>query len=246
MTYTLLAPCGSALPGFPWGHYPSGGIHRALDFPVDTGTPVRCANTAVVIRAGWDDGGFGWHVRVRLSNDHFVIYGHLSKLAVKAGQNVSRGQVIGYSGSTGRSTGPHLHMEVRRLLYDPRTAYDFTKMLVYPIKFVPPAREDFSRIVTVDDEALRVGKWSSSAGTFNRRLWSWLWHEGGPGGQKYVRDNAAAWDAEPASLFGWESVKAMRRLYKTLDYRHGGYSNSASSATYPGTACLRALGLRKD
>lgn len=88
------------------------GSHNGLDFGIPEGTPIYAAAGGVVIRAGMDSTGYGLHVR--LQHEGFAtIYGHLRSTAVKAGQQVKAGQVIGESGNTGNSTGPHLHFEVR-------------------------------------------------------------------------------------------------------------------------------------
>lgn len=118
------APAGST-----WGHYKSGGVHKALDFPTPTGTPVRAPLSGMAMRAGWDTTGFGTSIRSRDSDGNYSIFGHMSRLLVGAGQSFSRGQVIGLSGNTGNSSGPHLHYERRHVLYDPSTSFNFTSAL---------------------------------------------------------------------------------------------------------------------
>jgi murein DD-endopeptidase MepM/ murein hydrolase activator NlpD len=68
--------------------------------------------SGVVIRAGWDPWGLGLHVRIDHGNGYITIYGHMSRLDVSYGQEVDRGQIIGIMGSTGNSTGPHVHFMV--------------------------------------------------------------------------------------------------------------------------------------
>ena len=116
-------------PSFPWGRYPSGGWHPALDYAVRVGTPVRSPYDATILRTGWDSGGFGTHIRQRNAHGTFTILGHLLSDLVDVGQRVRQGQVIAFSGNTGNSTGPHLHEEERRALYSKATAFDFTKGL---------------------------------------------------------------------------------------------------------------------
>lgn len=89
-----------------------GAFHAGIDIAAAYGTPVRAAADGDVSRAGF---GTGYGREVVLDHGHSVstVYGHLSAMAVVAGDHVTRGQVIGYVGESGRSTGPHLHYEVR-------------------------------------------------------------------------------------------------------------------------------------
>jgi murein DD-endopeptidase MepM/ murein hydrolase activator NlpD len=87
-------------------------FHSGVDLAAPTGTPIRAASDGVVTSAGWN-GGYGLLVSLGHGGNRETRYGHLSRLAVTAGQSVKRGEVIGYVGSTGRSTGPHLHYELR-------------------------------------------------------------------------------------------------------------------------------------
>lgn len=90
--------------------------HRAIDFAVMTGTRVMCAQVGRVISVRDSEHGYGVHVRVEHSidgEDRTTIYAHLSKYNVKPGDILQIGAVIGLSGNTGNSSGPHLHFEVR-------------------------------------------------------------------------------------------------------------------------------------
>ena len=87
--------------------------HHGLDFPARTGTPVTAAGRGVVRSAGWNSGGYGNLVVVTHRLGFETYYAHLSSVAAVPGQVVSGGVVIGAVGSTGHSTGPHLHFEVR-------------------------------------------------------------------------------------------------------------------------------------
>ena len=87
-------------------------MHTGLDFRGDTGDPVRATADGKVTVAGWN-GGYGRMVEIDHGNGLITRYGHLSAISVKVGQRVRAGQVIGKIGSTGRSTGPHLHYETR-------------------------------------------------------------------------------------------------------------------------------------
>ncbi|OEJ34638.1 transglycosylase family protein [Streptomyces subrutilus] len=90
----------------------SSGYHTGVDFPVATGTAVKSVGPGQVVSAGWA-GAYGYQVVIRHTDGRFSQYAHLSALGVKAGQQVSGGQRIGRSGSTGNSSGPHLHFEMR-------------------------------------------------------------------------------------------------------------------------------------
>jgi murein DD-endopeptidase MepM/ murein hydrolase activator NlpD len=90
-------------------------MHRGTDFAAGTGTPILAAGDGTVVRAG-RFGSYGNYVRIRHANGYETAYAHMSRFArgMRAGAHVRQGQVIGYVGTTGRSTGPHLHYEVLR------------------------------------------------------------------------------------------------------------------------------------
>ncbi|MFI0503862.1 transglycosylase family protein [Streptomyces albogriseolus] len=109
-----VAPVSAAL-GTPYhktGSSWSKGYHTGVDFPVPTGTPVKSVGAGTVVAAGWE-GSFGYQVVVRHADGRYSQYAHLSAISVRNGQSVGAGQRIGRSGSTGNSSGPHLHFEVR-------------------------------------------------------------------------------------------------------------------------------------
>lgn len=85
--------------------------HRAIDYAASYGTPIRSVGDGTVVFAGWD-GSYGNKVSIRHNGTYSTNYAHMSGFAVKSGQKVSQGQTIGYVGSTGFSTGPHLHYEM--------------------------------------------------------------------------------------------------------------------------------------
>ena len=93
--------------GYRWGR-----MHEGIDIAVPEGTPVRAAKSGTVILASYY-GGYGNYICVDHGGGLSTCYAHLSGYASSTGQRVSQGQVIGYSGNTGSSTGPHLHFEVR-------------------------------------------------------------------------------------------------------------------------------------
>jgi murein DD-endopeptidase MepM/ murein hydrolase activator NlpD len=87
-------------------------MHTGLDFRASTGEPARATANGKVVKAGWH-GGYGRMVEIDHGNGLTTRYGHLSAIRVKIGESVRIGQTIGDVGSTGRSTGPHLHYETR-------------------------------------------------------------------------------------------------------------------------------------
>src|SRR6185295_17077144 len=90
-------------------------MHRGTDFAAPIGTPILAAGEGVVERAG-PFSSFGNYVRIRHGNGYETAYAHMSRFArgLRPGMRVRQGQIIGYVGTTGRSTGPHLHYEVLR------------------------------------------------------------------------------------------------------------------------------------
>jgi murein DD-endopeptidase MepM/ murein hydrolase activator NlpD len=88
--------------------------HRALDIAAWTGVEVKAADSGYVVESGWSDEGYGNYVVIDHRNGFQTLYGHLSRIFVTAGNSVGKGTVIGLMGSTGHSTGPHLHFEVRQ------------------------------------------------------------------------------------------------------------------------------------
>ncbi len=89
----------------------SGRMHRGIDIAAPTGTPIRAAQEGVVSFAGWK-GGYGHTLEIRHGRGRTTRFAHQSELLVTEGQRVREGQLIGRVGSTGSSTGPHLHFEV--------------------------------------------------------------------------------------------------------------------------------------
>ncbi len=88
-------------------------FHTGIDYPAPSGTPVVSAGSGRVTFAGWSAGGWGNLVTVAHRGGARTLYAHLSRVAVRVGQRVEAGQRIGRVGASGRSTGPHLHFEVR-------------------------------------------------------------------------------------------------------------------------------------
>lgn len=91
-----------------WGRF-----HSGIDIAASTGTPIYAADGGTVSYSAFNNGGYGNLVKVNHGGGMVTFYAHMSSRAVSSGQSVSKGQLLGYVGSTGNSTGPHLHFEVR-------------------------------------------------------------------------------------------------------------------------------------
>ena len=102
------APFGSRIDPITGGHE----FHKGIDLNGETGDPIHAAADGIVMRSGYDTGGYGNVVDIDHGNGYFTRYGHCSKLLVKVGDLVHAGDVIAKVGSTGHSTGSHLHFEV--------------------------------------------------------------------------------------------------------------------------------------
>ena len=109
-------PCSGPITSYyGWRVHPIFGTrkyHSGMDIAVDYGTPIHAAAAGVVVYSGWM-GGYGYAIMIDHGGGLVTIYGHNSSLAVSEGQRVSQGQLVAYAGSTGYSTGPHCHFEVR-------------------------------------------------------------------------------------------------------------------------------------
>jgi murein DD-endopeptidase MepM/ murein hydrolase activator NlpD len=88
-------------------------MHRGTDFAAPKGTPIMASGTGIIVRARWCGGG-GNCIKIKHNSVYSTVYAHMSKFAkgIKTGVRVKQGTIIGYVGSTGKSTGPHLHYEV--------------------------------------------------------------------------------------------------------------------------------------
>ncbi|MBD0352544.1 MAG: M23 family metallopeptidase, partial [Flavisolibacter sp.] len=89
-------------------------MHAGLDFTAPQGTPIYATADGVVKLAGFSDGGYGNHVIVNHGYGYETLYGHMVRIKARVGQKIERGEIIGYVGSTGKSTGPHCHYEVHK------------------------------------------------------------------------------------------------------------------------------------
>jgi hypothetical protein len=107
--------------GFVWpanNHFISGNDywsgHLGIDIAAGTGAPIYAADSGVVVYAGGISGGYGNMIMIDHGNGYHTLYAHLSSINVYCGQSVGQGSLIGLAGSTGNSTGPHLHFEIRQ------------------------------------------------------------------------------------------------------------------------------------
>jgi murein DD-endopeptidase MepM/ murein hydrolase activator NlpD len=93
--------------GWRWGR-----MHHGIDIAAPVGTPILASSSGTVEFAGWNEGGYGYMVELRHADGSLTRYAHASQLLVQQGQSVTQGEAIALVGSTGRSTGPHLHFEI--------------------------------------------------------------------------------------------------------------------------------------
>ena len=131
-------------------------MHKGVDFAAPTGTPIIAAGSGVVTRSGWN-GSYGRYIRIRHNSTYDTAYAHMSRIArgVTPGARVEQGQVIGYVGSTGRSTGPHLHYEI---LVNNRKVNPLTVSLPTGEKVPAELIEDFrDQVELVEAEMIATG-----------------------------------------------------------------------------------------
>ena len=150
---------GFAFRGYRW--------HYGMDLDLETGDSVKSAFDGVVRISAWDGGGYGNYILVRHYNGLETIYGHLSKALVPVGTFVKAGQLIGYGGSTGRSTGSHLHFEVRYQgnPINPALMYDFPDYKLRKDNFTITAAlfNYYSRAVGRSRSRSRISRGSSGS-----------------------------------------------------------------------------------
>ncbi|MEO8086038.1 MAG: M23 family metallopeptidase [Bacteroidota bacterium] len=127
--------------GFGWRIHPiykTEKMHSGMDFTAPVGTPIHATGNGTVSKIEYDGRGYGNNVIINHGWGFESLYGHMSKIAVRPGQKISRGDLIGYVGSTGASTGPHLHYEVRKggnpvnpanFYYNDLTPEEYEKMM---------------------------------------------------------------------------------------------------------------------
>jgi murein DD-endopeptidase MepM/ murein hydrolase activator NlpD len=134
--------------GFGYRNAPTRGAsrnHKGIDIPGPVGTPIYATADGIVGRAQWV-GGYGKYVEIEHGNAMQTRYGHLSAMNVVSGQRIRKGDVLGYMGSTGRSTGSHLHYEVR-----------IAGEAVNPMAFLSPVKAEANVLLaakTADSKAM--------------------------------------------------------------------------------------------
>lgn len=124
--YQITQPYGMIVPGVTYKDRP----HTGIDYGCPEGTPVLASADGVVQYCGNDPAGYGKHVIILHNDNKATLYAHLNDRNVVLKQKVKQGDVIGHSGNTGCSTGPHLHFEARRVWNDWRSHQD-------PVTFLP-------------------------------------------------------------------------------------------------------------
>lgn len=123
-----------------YGETYTSAFHTGIDYACPVTTPILASEAGQVMFSGWDNTGFGYCVIIKHDDGNATLYAHLTMVVCKIGQKVERSQIIGYSGSTGNSTGPHLHFEARKVWNDYKSHFD-------PMNLP---------LMTVDDKALET------------------------------------------------------------------------------------------
>lgn len=151
--------------GYRWRRW-----HYGTDLDLQTGDPVYSAFDGIVRVRSYDRYGWGYYVVVRHKNGLETLYGHLSKFTVEVGQEVKAGDMIAKGGSTGRSSGSHLHYEMRYkgLAFDPENIYDFSQYKILNQEFlITPST--FSHIAKARSRAYHRVKSGDTLGSIGRR-----------------------------------------------------------------------------
>ena len=111
---------GEIVPGVTYAGKP----HTGIDYGCPEGTEILASNDGIVVFAGIDQTGYGFMIIIQHNDGKSTLYAHLSQVKVVLRQKLSQSDVIGLSGNTGNSTGPHLHFEARKVWNDPRTHFN--------------------------------------------------------------------------------------------------------------------------
>jgi murein DD-endopeptidase MepM/ murein hydrolase activator NlpD len=231
-----------------WGSYPSGKTHRAIDYLAPMGSRVQSAMNGTVTTAGWSSTGFGWHVRVKFADGNTGIYGHLSKISVKVGQSVSKRQQLGLSGSSGNSTGPHLHFEVRTSSWNPLTSFNYTSKLEPYVAPVSAPAAPSSTSPYFNRTLLKYGASNSEV----KRFQQWIWSKQGPNYRSSFKSNVYDFDKYGfTNNYGPATAKMVQDTYRALDkaYPNGGWDKGWVNGTpprEPGPGLFKQYGARSN
>ena len=144
--------------------------HYGTDLDLETGDPVYSAFDGIVRVRSYDRYGWGYYILVRHKNGLESLYGHLSKQLVEVGEELKAGEVVGKGGSTGRSTGPHLHYELRYrgLPFDPQKVYDFPNLTIAGPMFTI-SKELFGQVAQARAAAYHRVKRGENLGSIARK-----------------------------------------------------------------------------
>jgi murein DD-endopeptidase MepM/ murein hydrolase activator NlpD len=147
-----------------------GRMHWGVDLDLDTGDAVYTTFDGIIRVKGYDRYGYGYYYVVRHKNGLETLYGHLSKHVMEVGDEVLAGDLLGKGGSTGRSTGPHLHYELRYrgLLFDPEIVYDFEQNQILKQELLVD-KKLFGHIAKARAAAYHRVKRGENLGTISRR-----------------------------------------------------------------------------
>ena len=142
-SYPISQEYGVVIPGVTYKGRP----HSGIDYACPKGTPILASGDGIVAYSDFDSSGYGHLVEIQHPDGKATFYAHLSERHVVKGAKVKQGDVIGISGSTGNSTGPHLHFEARKNILDWRSHQD-------PITFLP--------MMSVDDSVIRKNQYTDN------------------------------------------------------------------------------------
>lgn len=131
--------------------------HNGVDFGCVQGTPIKAVAAGVVERTGFDSTGYGYYVKLKHIAGYYTLYGHFSMIEVASGTVVKEGDLLGFSGNTGNSTGAHLHFEVRKI-GEERNGYNgaVDPMTIDSIEQVEQLPKGYARSLT-NNLNIRIG-----------------------------------------------------------------------------------------
>jgi lipoprotein NlpD len=182
--------------------------HEGLDIAGPAGTPILAARNGTVTMAGWDDWGLGNAIVLQHQDGSRTVYGHNQRLFVRVGQSVYQGQTIAEMGSTGNSTGPHLHFEVRPNGRDP----------VDPLGFLPYSTANSTDAANAQGNAIAPREDCSDRVLFNRETRNFRIQ--------------ICWSGSQMFYFSQEKRNPFSSLWLPAEAIAGGFSAQNGSDTY--------------